>query len=180
MGALETKKEQVALIKDHFQRATTAVFLDFSGVDVEQVTSLRTQFRKAGVDYRVVKNTLIKLAIKDTSFDSEDVSGRLKGQTGVAWSYEDPSAAAKVVKAFRAVNDANKKLNVKFGVIEAKVMPGEEVETVLATMPGKDEIRAQLLATLQAPAQNLVQLLQAPAQNLAYALDAYRKQLEEG
>jgi large subunit ribosomal protein L10 len=174
------KQDEVALIREKFDKATTAVFLDFRGVNVEQITSLRSEFRKAGVEYRVVKNTLVKIALKGTAFDNKEVAAQLKGNTGIAWSFEDPSAAAKVVKAFRAVNDANAKLGIKCGVVDAKVMPGAQVESVLATMPGKNELRAMLLATLQAPAANLVRLLQAPAQNLAYLLDAHKRKQEGG
>jgi len=181
MTAQVAKQEEVAMIRDKFSKATTAVFLDFRGVNVEQLTSLRAEFRKVGVEYRVVKNTLVKIALKGTAYDNKDVAAQLKGQTGIAWSFEDPSAAAKVIKTFRAVNDANGKLAVKCGVVDAKVMPGAQVESVLATMPGKNELRAMLLATLQAPAQNLVRLLQAPGQNLTYLLDAHkRKQEGEG
>ena len=180
MSVIAAKQEEVASIRDSFEKATTAVFLDFRGVNVDQITNLRTEFRKAGVEYRVVKNTLVKIALKGTAYESADLNAQLKGQTGIAWSYEDPSAAAKVIKTFRAVNDANQKLGIKCGVIDAKVMPGAQVESVLATMPGKNELRAMLLATLQAPAQNLVRLLQAPAQNLTYLLDARRRNLEEG
>jgi large subunit ribosomal protein L10 len=180
MSVNAAKQEEVTSIRESFEKATTAVFLDFRGVNVDQITNLRTEFRKAGVEYRVVKNTLVKIALKGTAYESADLNAQLKGQTGIAWSFEDPSAAAKVIKTFRAVNDANQKLGIKCGVVDAKVMPGAQVESVLATMPGKNELRAMLLATLQAPAQNLVRLLQAPAQNLAYVLDAYRRKLEEG
>jgi large subunit ribosomal protein L10 len=174
------KQAEVALIRAKFEKATTAVILDFRGVNVEQLTHLRTEFRKVGVEYKVVKNTLVKIALRGTAFDSKELTSQLKGQTGIAWSFEDPSAAAKVIKTFRAVNDANGKLAVKCGVVDAKVMPGAQVESVLATMPGKNELRAMLLATLQAPAQNLVRLLQAPAQNLALVLDAQRRKQEGG
>jgi large subunit ribosomal protein L10 len=180
MSVNAAKQEEVTSIRQSFEKATTAVFLDFRGVNVDQITNLRTEFRKAGVEYRVVKNTLVKIALKGTAYESADLNAQLKGQTGIAWSFEDPSAAAKVIKTFRAVNDANQKLGIKCGVIDAKVMPGAQVESVLATMPGKNELRAMLLATLQAPAQNLVRLLQAPAQNLTYLLDARRRNLEEG
>ena len=174
------KQDEVALIREKFDKATTAVFLDFRGVNVEQITSLRSEFRKAGVEYRVVKNTLVKIALKGTAYDNKEVAAQLKGNTGIAWSFEDPSAAAKVIKKFRAVNDANAKLGIKCGVVDAKVMPGAQVESVLASMPGKNELRAMLLATLQAPAANLVRLLQAPAQNLAYLLDAHKRKQEGG
>jgi len=178
MSVIAAKQEEVALIRDKFSKATTAVFLDFRGVNVEQLTNLRAEFRKVGVEYRVVKNTLVKIALKGTAYDNQEVAAQLKGQTGIAWSFEDPSAAAKVIKTFRAANDANGKLGVKCGVIDAKVLPGPQVESVLATMPGKNELRAQLLATLQAPAQNLVRLLQAPAQNFTYLLDAHQRKQE--
>jgi len=180
MTVTAAKQDEVALIRDKFDKATTAVFLDFRGVNVTQLTSLRAEFRKAGVEYRVVKNTLVKIALKGTAFDNKELNAQLKGQTGIAWSFEDPSAAAKVIKTFRAVNDANGKLGVKCGVVDAKVLPGPQVEAVLASMPGKNELRAMLLATMQAPAANLVRLLQAPAQNLAYLLDAHKRKQEGG
>ncbi len=179
-SAAARKQEEVAVIRQQFEKATTAVFLDFRGVNVEQITNLRSEFRKAGVEYKVVKNTLVKIALKGTAYESNEVNAQLKGQTGIAWSFEDPSAAAKVIKSFRSANDANQKLNVKCGVVDAKVMPGPQVESVLASMPGKNELRAMLLATLQAPAQNLVRLLQAPGQNLALVLDAHRRKQEGG
>ena len=93
--------------------------------------------------------------------------------TGIAWSYEDPSAAAKVVKAFKKEQgEAGEKLKVKAGLIDGSVLTAKAVEDQLATMPGKDELRATLLATLQAPLQQFVMLLNAPAQNLVYVLAA--------
>jgi large subunit ribosomal protein L10 len=93
--------------------------------------------------------------------------------TGIAWSYEDPSAAAKVVKAFRKEEgEAGEKLKVKAGLVEGSVLDAKAVEEQLATMPGKDELRAMLLATFQAPLQQFVMLLNAPAQNFVYVLAA--------
>ena len=116
----------------------------------------------------MVKNTLVKQALKDKPW-AQGLTDALKGMTGVAWSYEDPSAAAKVVKEFRKDNE---KLKVKAGLIEGQLLDSEAVENQLATMPGKNELRAQLLATLQAPLQSFVALLQAPAQNFVYVLVA--------
>ena len=87
--------------------------------------------------------------------------------TGIAWSYEDPSAAAKVVKAFKK-DPAGEKLQIKAGLIEGSILDAKAVEDQLATMPGKNELRAMLLATLQAPLQKFVALLPAPAQNFVY------------
>jgi large subunit ribosomal protein L10 len=174
------KQEQIDLIKDRFTRATAAVLLDFRGLNVAKTTELRNLFRKVGVEYKVLKNTLIEKAVKGTKLDDEKFLGNLVGQTAVAWSYEDPSAAAKVLRDFRRDEAIASKIAIKCGVIESIVMEGSRVETELASMPGKDEIRAMLLATLLAPAQALVRQLNAPGQNLAYALDARNRQLEEG
>jgi len=162
------KESAVGTLKQRFDKMTSVVLVDYQGLNVEEVTKLRNDFRKSGVEYRVVKNTLIKLAIKGQPW--ADAFGKtLRGMTGVAWSFEEPSAAAKVVKAFRKDNE---KLKVKGGLVDGVLVPADKVESELATMPGKDELRAQLLMTLQAPLTQFVQLLNAPAQNLVYLLKA--------
>jgi large subunit ribosomal protein L10 len=163
-----TKHALAAEVKDKFGRMSSAVLVDYQGLTVEAVTKLRNEFRKSGVEYRVVKNTLIKQAISGQPWAAA-FGKTLTGMTGVAWSYEDPSAAAKIVKAFRKDNE---KLKIKGGLVDGQIVPADRVETDLANMPGKDELRAQLLATLQAPLTQFVQLLSAPAQNFAYLLKA--------
>jgi len=162
------KEVVVGSVREKFARMTSAVFLDFKGMNVESVSKLRDEFRKSGVEYRVVKNTLVRHAVKEHPW-ADALSKNLTGMTGVAWSFEDPSAAAKVVKAFRK---DNQKLQIKAGLIEGTILSGEAVESQLATMPGKDELRAMLLATLQAPLQQFVQQLNAPLQNFVYVLKA--------
>lgn len=168
------KEAQVGTIKDRFDRMVSAVLVDFKGLTVEQVTKLRDDFRSAGVEYRVCKNTLVKNAISGKDW-ADTLSGSLIGMTGIAWSYEDPSAAAKVIKAFRK-EKANAKLTVKAGLIEGQILSAADVENTLATMPGKDELRAKLLATFQAPAQQFVAQLNAPVQNFVYLLAARKEQ----
>lgn len=168
------KQTQIGEIKGRFDKMTSVVFLDFKGLTVENVTKLRAEFKKAGVEYKVVKNTLVKNALKDAPY-SEKLGKVLVGMTGLAWSYEDPSAAAKVVKAFKK-DEAGDKLTIKAGLIDGQILDAKAVENQLATMPGKDELRATLLATMQAPLQNFVVLLAAPAQNFAYLLAARKDQ----
>jgi len=169
------KETQIGEIKSRFDKMTAAVFLDYKGITVETDTKLRAEFRKAGVEYKVVKNTLVKHAIKGAAY-GDKLDEVLVGMTGIAWSYEDPSAAAKVVKAFRKDGGpAAEKIQIKAGLIDGSVIDGKAVEDQLATMPGKDELRAMLLATLQAPLQQFVALLQAPAQNFVYLLAAKEK-----
>jgi large subunit ribosomal protein L10 len=175
MAATSTKQGKTALIgevKGKFDKMSSAVFLDYKGLTVEQATKLSASFRKAGVEYKVVKNTLVKHAVKDAAY-AQKLDDVLVGMTGIAWSYEDPSSAAKVVKAFKKdEGDAGAKLQIKAGLIDGSILDAKTVEDQLATMPGKDELRAKLLATLQAPLQNFVMLLNAPAQNFVYLLSA--------
>jgi large subunit ribosomal protein L10 len=172
----EGKSELISTVKGRFDKMTSAVFLDYKGLTVVQATALRASFRKAGVEYKVVKNTLVKQALKDTTYGPK-LNDVLVGMTGIAWCYEDPSAAAKVVKEFKKTGgEAGDKLKVKGGVIEGEVLSAARVENELATMPGKDELRGMLLATLQAPLQQFVRLLQAPTQNFVYVLAAKERQ----
>ena len=166
------KIQAVEEIKGHFDQGTSAVFLDFSGMTVEEVSRLRDNFRAQGVTYKVLKNTLVKRALEGAPY-LEKMDFMLKGMTGVAWSYEEPSAAARVVKDFCRDNE---KLKVKGGLLDGQVLDGQAVETQLATLPNKDEARAMLLATLMAPAQQLVMLLNTPPGNFVRLLRAKEQQ----
>lgn len=168
------KEAAVAEIKERFERMSSAVFVDYSGMNVEEVSKLRDQFRAKGVEYKVLKNTLVKKALAGEAW-AEGLSPVLKGMTGVAWSFEEPSAAARVVNDF--VKD-NEKLKVKAGLLEGSVLSAKAVKDQLAKLPSKDEARAMLLATMLAPAQTLVRLLNAPAQQLVLVLNA--KKNKEG
>ena len=162
------KQPAIDAIKDRMGRMVSAVFVDYQGLDVASVSALRDQLREAGVEYKVVKNTLARLAVKEEEYAS-DLSEALTGMTAIAWCYEEPGVAAKIFKAFAKKNE---NLKVKAGLIDGKVIDAETVVNQLATMPGKDELRAKLLATFQAPAQQFVRHLQAPAQNFLYLLKA--------
>jgi large subunit ribosomal protein L10 len=170
----DTKIARIGEIKARFDKMTAAVFVDFKGMKVEHVTKLRAEFRKVGVEYKVVKNTLVKHALKGVPY-AQKLDDVLAGMTGIAWSYEDPSAAAKVLKAFRR-DPAGDKLHIKAGLVEGSLLDAKGVEEQLATMPGKNELRAMLLSTLQAPLQNFVALLAAPAQNFVYLLSAKERE----
>ena len=172
------KDAQIGEIRARFSKMTAAVFLDFKGMTVEHVTKLRAEFRKAGVEYKVVKNTLVEHALKDAPYTGK-LGKVLAGMTGIAWSYEDPSAAAKVIKAFKK-DPAGEKLEVKAGLIDGSILDASSVADQLATMPGKDELRARFLATLQAPLQQLLALLAAPSQNFVYLLSAKERQADPG
>jgi len=174
------KRELAVAISDRIERAVSMVLVDFRGINVELITELRARFRNAGVDYRVVKNNVVRKALTGHQLaDNAELDQSLRGPTAIAWSYEDPSAAAKIIKAFRKEGDEQEKLVVKLGILEGEILEASRVEAELATMPGKDEIRAQLLAQLMAPAQTLVRQLLAPGQNMVHVLDARRRDQEQ-
>lgn len=166
------KQEQIELIGDRFSRSAAAVLTDFRGLDVESMNALRAQFRAEGIEYKVVKNTLIQKAVKDEAF-AESLDPHLVEPTAVAWAYDDPVAPARV-----AVNFAkdNEDLRVKCAVLDGDVLDPEAVKR-LSKMPGRDEIRAKLLATFMAPAQGMVRLLAAAPTNFMYLLDARKREL---
>jgi large subunit ribosomal protein L10 len=175
------KEKAVEKLRETFERSVAAVLVDFRGVDVPTITDLRVRFRNAGVEYAVVKNNLVRKALEGTPLAGlGDFEAQLAGPTAIAWSFEDPSVAAKIIKAFRKEGDVQDRLTVKGGILDDQFLSGQQVEAELATLPGKDELRARLLAQLMAPMQNLVRQLQAPAQNLSYALEARRNQQEGG
>ena len=166
---LRTEKDlAVTQLKERFERMSSAVFLDFTGMTVEEVTKLRNSFREKGVEYRVVKNSMVMKAF-GTAPVLEKLNPVLKGMTGIAWSFEEPSAGARVIREFKKENE---KLVIKAGLLEGMVLPPKAVEDQLAQLPSKDEARATLLATLMAPAQRFVMLLTAPARNFVGVLAA--------
>jgi large subunit ribosomal protein L10 len=162
------KIQAVEDIKGHFDKGSAAVFLDYSGMTVAEVSNLRSQFRAQGVTYKVLKNSLVRRALGDAPYVAQ-LKPVLKGMTAVAFSGEEPGAAARVVKAF--VKD-NEKLKIKAGLLDGQVLDAKTVENQLATLPSKDEARAMLLATFMAPAQRFVMLLNTPAGNFVRLLEA--------
>jgi large subunit ribosomal protein L10 len=168
------KADLIKDIRSNFDRMSSAVFIDFTGMTVEEVTKLRDAFRAKGVTYKVVKNTLVEKALSDVAYVGK-LGDALRGMTGIAWSFEEPSVAAKLLKD---LSRENEKLKIKAGVLEGEVLSARAVEDQLATLPGKDEMRATLLATLMAPAQRFVMLLNAPAREFVGVLAA--KQRKDG
>lgn len=162
------KEEAIKDIRARFDKMSSAVFLDFTGMTVEEVSKLRDKFREKGIDYKVLKNKLVEKALADLPWVS-GLKPVLRGMTGVAWSFEEPSAAARVVKDFVKENE---KLKVKAGLLEGQVLDAKQVENQLATLPNKDEARAMLLATLIAAPQRFVMLLNAPARDFVGVLAA--------
>lgn len=168
------KERTVGELKEKLSKVASIVVADYRGLDVPTVTGLRDQFRKVQCEYKVYKNTLVKLAIAGTPI--EPLGKYLEGTAALMFSYESPSAAAKVATTFAKTSE---KFKVKAAYFDGTVVDAKGVEG-LAQMPGKDELRAKLLATFMAPAQSLAATLAAGPTNFMYLLDARSKQLEAG
>ena len=150
---LEAKKAQVAEIIEVLKSAQTGILVDYRGLTVEEDTQLRRNLRAAGVKYFVVKNTLLRLAAKETGLDALDEI--LHGPTALAVSDTDAVAPAKVMADFAKGND---KLEIKSGFMDGAVMSLDEVKKLAAT-PSKETLIATMMGSLNAPVSNLARLL---------------------
>lgn len=150
---LEDKKAIVAEVSEAAQSALSAVIADYRGLTVDQMTQLRKQAREGNVYLKVVRNTLAKRAVEGTDF--ECLQDSLVGPTVLAFSQEDPGAAARLMKDFAKENEA---LEVKALSISGQVLGAEQID-VLAKMPTLDQARAMLMSVMIAPVTKLVRTL---------------------
>ena len=149
---LEGKKEVVAEIAARLAKAQTVVLAEYRGLPVEDITALRSQARASGVYLRVLKNTLARRAVKGTPF--EKLADQMVGPLAYGIS-DDPVAAAKVLHAYAK---GNEKLVIKGGMLPNQLMSVKEIGS-LATLPGREELLAKLLGTMQAPIVKLVRTM---------------------
>ena len=162
------KAESVASLNAVFSEVGVVVIARNLGLTVAQSTALRGKIRDAGASYKVAKNSLARLAIKDT--DYAGIGDMLTGPTAIASSV-DPVAAAKAVVEFAKTND---KLEIVGGSMGALVLNAEGVKA-LAAMPSLDQLRGTIIGLVQAPATKIAQLVTAPAGKLARVFGAYAK-----
>ncbi|MDR5660018.1 50S ribosomal protein L10 [Serpentinicella sp. ANB-PHB4] len=155
--AIELKKQAVEEITEKLQKSAAAVIVDYRGLKVEQLTELRKKFREEGLEYKVYKNTLMRMAAKNANMD-EMVEG-LVGPNAVVLSYDDPVAPARIANEFAK---QNKDLELKFGVVEGTFY-GEEKLKDLASIPSREVLIAKLLGSLKAPVSNFAYLVKAIA-----------------
>jgi large subunit ribosomal protein L10 len=169
---IEEKKEVVAEVSERLAKAQAVVLAEYRGIPVEQITVLRSQARASGVYLRVLKNTLARRAVKGTPF--EKLSDQMVGPLAYGIS-DDPVAAAKVLHAYAKGND---KLVIKGGALPNQVMSAKEVGT-LATMPGREQLLATLMGTMQAPIAKFVQTLNEVPSKFVRTVAAVRDQKEK-
>ena len=156
---LENKKTIVANIKEKFEKAQTVVLVDYRGLTVAEDTELRNQLRQAGVEYCVLKNTMINLATKEMGFDQ--MAAHLEGPTAVAFGYEDMIAPAKILSDF---SKAKKKMTIKCGICDGAYLDQAGV-AALANLPSKEVLIAKIMGSMMSSVSKFV-----------YCVEAIRKQ----
>ena len=169
---LEQKKAVVAEVHEVALHAQSLVAAEYRGLSVPQLTNLRDKARKSGVHMQIIKNTLARLAVTGTSF--ECISPQLKGPLILAFSKDDPGAAARVIKAFAKDND---KLVTTLVSIGGQVLPAKAIDQV-ASLPTRDQALATLLGVLKAPIEKFVRTLAEPHAKLVRTVAAIRDQKE--
>ena len=170
----DLKQQVVEEIKGRFERAASVILVDYRGINVEADTELRRQFRGAGVEYVVLKNTLVKRALAELGVSGID--HLLEGPSAFAFGYEDPVAPAKVLTDFIA-KTKSEHLTPKGGLVDRKALDVAGVKA-LADLPPKEVLIARMMGSLNAPITNFVGVLSATLRSLVYAIDAVRKQKE--
>ena len=171
-----TREEKAAIIEDLRERlrgTDLAIVTDYRGLTVGQMQTLRRELRAAGGQFKVAKNTLLRLAAERE--DQADLASILEGPSGIAFAEGDMVTVAKALTTFAKRVDS---LEVRGGLMNGQAISAEEVGA-LASLPSREELLAKMLGSMQAPATNLVGVLSAVARSLAYVLQARADQLQQ-
>jgi large subunit ribosomal protein L10 len=152
---IQEKQEAVAVIASKLVESSSTVVADYRGLNVAQVTELRKQLREAGIEFQVLKNSLVRRATEGTDFAG--LNDILTGPTAIAFGKEDAVAPAKILNDFAKKNDA---LKLKGGIVEGKVVDMEQIKA-LAELPSRDGLLSMLLSVLQAPMRNFALAVKA-------------------
>jgi large subunit ribosomal protein L10 len=168
------KVQEVEELADRFTRSSIAVITDYRGINVADMVTFRSRLREAGIEYRVSKNTLARFAADKSG--REVIKEDLVGPTAIAFSYDDPVPAAKIVSEFARTSRI---LQVRGALLGDRRIGPEDV-TRLAELPSREVLIAQVLGGMKGPIAGLVNVLSGVPRNLVGVLDARRRQLEEG
>lgn len=160
------KHEFVDTLQEVYKQSSSVIITHYHGLSVSQLTALRKSLRDNGASFKVVKNTLSKIAANNAGV--KDVASLLKGPTAIAYSADPVIAAKKVVEFAKA----NNKLTVIGGIVDNEILSAEQV-IELSKLPSLDELRGKIIGVLQAPASRIVGILQAAPAQLARVIQAY-------
>jgi len=168
----EAKTASIAELKEKLAGAQSAVLTDFRGLSVADLTELRTLLRKSAVEYRVLKNTLARLAVQDSALAG--LGPLLEGPTGIAFSRKDPVAASKILTTWAKGKPT---FAIKAGVVEGQVVGPAEI-VALGGLPPREVLLARMASAFQGPIQQTVGVLVAPLRGMVTVLEQVRRQKE--
>ncbi len=166
----DEKPGQVASIIEKLTSSNSIFLVNYAGINVEDISKLRKEFRKEGVDYTVFKNTLVKRALKDTG-KYPLLAGHLKGMTGIVFAGDNPAIPAKIIKKFL---DDKKKFELKACYIESDFFDGSQL-TELSNLPSKAEVIAGVIGAIASPASGIVGSINAVIRELISVIDEVAK-----
>tara|TARA_B100000953_G_scaffold10875_1_gene9682 strand:- start:144 stop:662 length:519 start_codon:yes stop_codon:yes gene_type:complete len=165
--------DEVKYLTDKLESASAIYFTDYLGLDVDSITKLRSEFFHASVEFKVTKNTLLKLAAENMKIEGLD--DYLVGSTAIAISFDEPTSPAKVLKSFMKEHD---KPEVKAILFDGEVLEGSEYKK-FASLPSKDELLTKLVIMLNSPMTNLVRTLSSPMGNFVNVLNSLKNEKSE-
>lgn len=166
----DEKTEIISEVKELLENSTAVYLTDYSGIDVEDISSLRNQFRQEGVRYKVFKNNLFKLAL-DESGKYEKLADHLTGMTGFAFTSTNPIAPAKIISKYFGEKE---KLSLKACYVEGEYYDSSHLKT-LATLPSKNELIAGIMGSIDSPVSGIVGAINAVVRDLANVIDQISK-----
>lgn len=168
-----TEKQQIVReLQEKFTKSKVVIVTDYMGLDVTTINELRSKLKAAGIEYQVVKNTLLRRAAEDTAVSP--ISESFKGPSAVAMSFDDPVAPAKVLSEFAKDHD---KLEIKIGVMDGQVLDLSSIKS-LASLPSREVLLGQLLSTLNAVPTGLVRLMSEMPRQMLTVLQRIAEQKE--
>jgi len=165
----EKNIEKVKELSSSFQKAKALYFTEYHGLNVEQITKLRSMFFKENIDYKVAKNTLVKIVLSKSEIS--DLDGLLSGSTAVAIAYDEPVSPAKVIKEFKKDFELPR---VKGILFEGEYFEGEQYKK-FADLPSKEELVSKFAIMLNSPMCKLLSTINAPMQNLVGLLNSLKQ-----
>ena len=165
MKTRETKQKDLVALTESLQNAKSAMVVSFTKLSVNKDIEFRNNLREAGANYQVVKNTLARIAVKDTPF--EQASEHFKGVTAIAWTENDPVILSKAISKF--MKDNADIYTFKTGVVDGRLLDLKQVQTI-ASLPSKEELISKMLWVLNAQAQRLVTVINAVPRDLAIVI----------
>jgi len=169
---LKEKKEIVELLHEKFLKSQIVILTDYKGMNVAAVSELRKKLKEADIEYKVVKNTLLRKASEGT--DVEPIKDKFVGPSAIALSYNDPVAPAKLLMDFAKINN---KLEIKSGVMGGRLLDPTAIKA-LSSLPSREELLSQLLSVFNAVPTSFVRVLNAVPQKFLYLLQAYKEKKE--